>query len=91
MENSRSSIFMLITTVLLIMSLQSSPADCRSLRLATAAAVGGGKEGARNTISMETSSLLSSENSRRTIDNRISVRGLMIILASGPSKRGPGH
>ncbi|KAI3460188.1 hypothetical protein Pfo_016851 [Paulownia fortunei] len=102
MENSRCSStksrrtfqFMFVIIVL-VMASQLCPADCRALRpvpeatAATAASGCGQVEGAGDTMSMTTAFSVSSNNS--STSNRLSGRGLAFVLASGPSKRGPGH
>lgn len=72
--------------IVLVMSSLLSPANCRNLRPAAAAVRDGSwvKGGAENVISMEAA--LGSLS-----HDRLSIRGLMIVLASGPSKRGPVH
>ncbi|PIN21073.1 hypothetical protein CDL12_06231 [Handroanthus impetiginosus] len=73
--------------------------NCRALRpapeTATVAATGCGEEGTaaaggNDTMSMSTDFSVSSNNSSSS-SVRLSVRGLAFILASGPSRKGPGH
>ncbi|KAL8487585.1 hypothetical protein ACS0TY_024049 [Phlomoides rotata] len=71
----------ILVIIVLVLGLQLSQADCRALRPATVA--DGGAAGT-------TVLAVSSDNSGGR-SSLLSVRGLAFILASGPSKRGPGH
>ncbi|KAL7085269.1 hypothetical protein ACP275_14G272000 [Erythranthe tilingii] len=83
-RTSSNLMFVMIVSLLVICS-QFCPADCRALRPPPEAASTGGSD-----TSMTTAFLVSSNNSSIS-GSRLSIRGLAFILASGPSKRGPGH
>ncbi|KAL3619935.1 hypothetical protein CASFOL_034847 [Castilleja foliolosa] len=87
MKSGRSTLVFMFVILVLVMCSQWCPADCRALRpppettTATAAASGSCEE-VNGTATDKANNLRSS--TRR-------LRGLAFILASGPSKRGPGH
>ncbi|KAG8390929.1 hypothetical protein BUALT_Bualt01G0134700 [Buddleja alternifolia] len=71
---------------------QLCPVDCRTLRQAseaTTATATRQEGGAADTISTAMP-VLASSNYSNSSTTRL-LRGLSFILASGPSKRGPGH
>ncbi|KAL6317885.1 hypothetical protein AAG906_030639 [Vitis piasezkii] len=83
---SVKSLWFVLAVLVLVVSTQSSFVHCRALRstvdVAAAAAIQGDES-----VGVANSSAVSSNNSSK----RSSVRSLTYKLASGPSKRGPGH
>ncbi|XP_034677217.1 uncharacterized protein LOC117907698 [Vitis riparia] len=85
---SVKSLWFVLAVLVLVVSTQSSFVHCRALRstvdvaAAAAAAIQGDES-----VGVANSSAVSSNNSSK----RSSVRSLTYKLASGPSKRGPGH
>ncbi|KAL7127532.1 hypothetical protein ABFS83_14G259000 [Erythranthe nasuta] len=88
-RTSSNLMFVIIVSLLVICS-QFCPADCRALRSPPEAASTARMDGGGSGTSMTTAFLVSSNNSSIS-GSRLSIRGLAFILASGPSKRGPGH
>ncbi|EYU36351.1 hypothetical protein MIMGU_mgv1a020559mg [Erythranthe guttata] len=92
-RRTSSNLMLVIIVSLLVICSQFCPADCRALRPepeATSTTTAARMDGGGSDTSMTTAFLVSSNNSSIS-GSRLSVRGLAFILASGPSKRGPGH
>ena len=103
---SMKSVCFAVCLIALVISSQFSKADCRALRsaaensTATATVGGGGCEGegvdgvqdAAGMASFAVSSNNSTKNGNTNSNNtRPLARSLAFRLASGPSKKGPGH
>ncbi|KAB2619445.1 hypothetical protein D8674_015314 [Pyrus ussuriensis x Pyrus communis] len=102
MKNSADSrcLWVVMGLMVLIVSSQFAQVDCRTLKSRTAkdnAATttrGGckGGDGAEKAGGgMATFAVSSNYNSSSSTDRRPSMRSLAFRLASGPSKKGPGH
>ncbi|ONI33505.1 hypothetical protein PRUPE_1G429100 [Prunus persica] len=78
--------------VLLIVSTEFGQVDCRALRSATSdSGSDGGCKGIDGAEEVGMATFAVSSNYNSSTARRPSVRSLAFSLASGPSKKGPGH
>ncbi|KAG6749052.1 hypothetical protein NC652_032273 [Populus alba x Populus x berolinensis] len=88
--SSMKSLWFALGLMLLVVSTEMRVVHCRALRSASSTITTTGYQqvdGAQESKGAVASFVVSSKNS----SGRPSLRSLMFKLASGPSKRGPGH
>ncbi|KAL9396542.1 hypothetical protein Peur_010795 [Populus x canadensis] len=88
-RSSEKSLWFVLGLIILVVSTEMSAVHCRPLRSTNSTVIAAGcqqVDGTRGSMGMA-SFVVSSNNS----NSRPSVRSLMFKMASGPSKRGPGH
>ncbi|CAK7347481.1 unnamed protein product [Dovyalis caffra] len=87
--SSVKSLWFVLGLIILVLSPEIRVVHCRALRSSTSTITTTGSEQVDATKeSMGMASFVVSSNNS---SSRSSVRSLMFKLASGPSKRGPGH
>lgn len=91
-----SSVWFVLVMTILVLSTEFVQVDCRALRSDSTAGDGckeqaDGAEEMAGMGSFAVSSSYNSSSSNNNTTHRPSVRSLMFRLASGPSKKGPGH
>ncbi|GMN35026.1 hypothetical protein TIFTF001_005056 [Ficus carica] len=93
--SSMKTLWFVLGLILMIVSSQFRQADCRALRSTANYTVGTSGDceqagGGNQVVGME-SFAVSSNNSSSSNSTRPLARSLAFRLASGPSKKGPGH
>ncbi|KAF4360623.1 hypothetical protein CsatB_007518 [Cannabis sativa] len=100
MYNSKSSsvktLCSVLGLILIIVTAQLNEADCRALRsmentTTTTAIAGCDQQNEGGEMMAGMASFAVSSNNSSSSSNRPSARSLAFRLASGPSKKGPGH
>ncbi|XAR48388.1 hypothetical protein NMG60_11031206 [Bertholletia excelsa] len=81
---------LLVCVVLLVLSEQFAPAHCRALRAPMEGSIAEQVDGAGAEPTGMASFAVSSNNSSSASRDSV-IRSLAFKLASGPSRRGPGH
>ena len=87
MRMNKITVWVVLSIMMLVLSWQLNSADCRVLRSETAK---NGCEDMRG-ADRSTRGMASFDVSASNSSTSPSVRGLKFRLASGPSRRGPGH
>ena len=94
-KTSMMSLCFVLGLILIIVTAQFNEADCRALRSTANAEGGSGADAGgcemAGMASFAVSSNNSSSNSNNSSSSRPLARSLAFRLASGPSKKGPGH
>ncbi|KAJ6730120.1 hypothetical protein OIU85_020962 [Salix viminalis] len=85
-RRSVKSLWFVLGLIMLVVSTEMGAVHCRPLRSANSTNIAAGCQQSDGSMGVA-SFVVSSNNS----SSRSSVRSLMFKLASGPSKRGPGH
>lgn len=85
---SMKTLLIVLGIAMLILSAQFGVGECRALRSMAACEQGGGGDGADQSVGMASTFVVSANNSS---SNGALARSLAFMLASGPSKKGPGH
>lgn len=90
-----SCVWFVLGLAILIVSTEFVQVDCRALRSDSTGEgckeQGDGAEAMAGMGSFAVSSSFNSSSNDNSTDHRPSLRSLMFRLASGPSKKGPGH
>ncbi|KAJ6391208.1 hypothetical protein OIU77_025236 [Salix suchowensis] len=85
-RSSVKSLWFVLGLIMLVVSTEMGAVHCRPLRSTNSTIIAAGCQQVDGSMGM--ASFVASSNSS---SSRSSVRSLMFKLASGPSKRGPGH
>lgn len=90
-----SCVWFVLGLAILIVSTEFVQVDCRALRTDSTTGEGCKEQGGATAMagmgSFAVSSSFNSSSNDNSTDHRPSLRSLMFRLASGPSKKGPGH
>ncbi|KAE8100112.1 hypothetical protein FH972_018039 [Carpinus fangiana] len=86
---SMKTLLFVLGIAMLVFSAQFGVGECRALRsMAACEQEGGGGDGGDQSVGMASTFVVSANNSS---SNGPLARSLAFMLASGPSKKGPGH
>jgi hypothetical protein len=88
---SMKTLLFVLGMAMLVFSAQFGVGECRALRSMAACeqeGSGGGSDGGDQSVGMASTFVVSANNSS---SNGPLARSLTFMLASGPSKKGPGH
>lgn len=88
---SMKTLWLVLGLMVLVVTAEFGKAECRALRSTAKNAGNGGCEEADDDGKMVGMTSLAAVSSNNSSSNRPLARSLAFRLASGPSKKGPGH